>query len=93
MPLAFLGMPSGAEWLIVLALGLLLFGSRLPEVGRSLGRSIVEFKKGIKGVEEEIESASSQPSTPRASEPARPAIASGDQRRVSVNDRVEEQIS
>ena len=56
--LAF-GMPGGTEWIILLVLGLLIFGRRLPEVGRSLGRGIVEFKKGIKGVEDDIEDASS----------------------------------
>lgn len=56
--LAF-GLPGNWEWIILLLLGLLLFGRRLPEVGRSLGRSIVEFKKGIKGIEDEINSASS----------------------------------
>ena len=49
------GMPMGAEWIVIAALGLLLFGKRLPEVGRSLGRGIVEFKKGIKGVEDDVE--------------------------------------
>lgn len=53
-PLA-LGMPGGAEWIIIAAIGLLIFGKRLPEVGRSLGKGIVEFKKGLKGVEEEVE--------------------------------------
>jgi sec-independent protein translocase protein TatA len=62
-PLA-LGMPQGFEWLIIAAVGLLIFGKRLPEVGRSLGRGIVEFKKGLKGVEEEVEQASSQPAKP-----------------------------
>jgi len=52
------GMPGGWEWLIIAGIGLLLFGRRLPEVGRSLGRGIVEFKKGIKGIEDEIEDAS-----------------------------------
>jgi len=33
---------------------LLLFGKRLPEVGRSLGKGIVEFKKGLAGIEEEV---------------------------------------
>jgi sec-independent protein translocase protein TatA len=56
-PLA-IGMPSGFEWLIVAGVGLLLFGKRLPEVGRSLGKGIVEFKKGLKGVEDEVETAS-----------------------------------
>ena len=39
-------------------LGLLIFGKRLPEVGKSLGQGIVEFKKGLSGVENEIEKAS-----------------------------------
>ncbi len=51
--LAF-GMPQGAEWLVIAALGLLFFGKRLPEVGRSLGHGIVEFKKGLKGVQDEV---------------------------------------
>jgi len=59
--LAFLSLPAGGEWIIIALLGLLLFGKRLPEVGKSLGRSIVEFKKGLKGVEEEIDRASDQP--------------------------------
>jgi sec-independent protein translocase protein TatA len=41
---------------VVLVIALLLFGKRLPEVGRSLGRGIMEFKKGIKGVEDDIQS-------------------------------------
>ena len=49
-----LGMPGGAEWIVIAAIGLLIFGKRLPEVGRSLGKGIVEFKKGLKGVEEEV---------------------------------------
>ena len=59
--LAALGLPGGAEWILILAFGLLIFGKRLPEVGRSLGKGIVEFKKGLKGVEDEVEEASSQP--------------------------------
>ena len=49
-----LGFPMGAEWIVIAALGLLIFGKRLPEVGKSLGQGIVQFKKGLKGVEEEI---------------------------------------
>lgn len=58
--LALFSMPGGWEWIIILVIGLLLFGKRLPEVGRSLGKGIVEFKKGIKGIEEEIETESTQ---------------------------------
>ena len=59
--LAF-GLPGGYEWIVLLVLGLLIFGRRLPEVGRSLGRGIVEFKRGIKGIDDEIEDESSKSS-------------------------------
>jgi len=55
-PLAFYT-PGIWEIIIILIVALLLFGRRLPEVGRSLGRGIVEFKKGLKGVEDEIDKA------------------------------------
>jgi len=41
------------ELLIIGAIVLLLFGKRLPSVMRSLGTSIVEFKKGVKGAEKD----------------------------------------
>jgi len=50
-------MPGPWEIVIILVVALLLFGRRLPEVGRSLGRGIVEFKKGLRGVEDEINQA------------------------------------
>src|SRR5437773_8702326 len=59
-PLA-IGMPSGFEWLIIMGFGLLSFGKRLPEVGRSLGKGIVEFKKGLKGVQDDIRQVDDQP--------------------------------
>ncbi len=49
------GAPGIPELLIVCVIVLLLFGKRLPGVMRSLGKTIVEFKKGVKGVEDEIE--------------------------------------
>jgi sec-independent protein translocase protein TatA len=60
-PLGFIGMPGSTEMIIVLIIAVLLFGKRLPEVGRSLGRGIIEFKKGIRGIEDEIESATREP--------------------------------
>ncbi len=49
------GFGGGLEWLIVAGIVLLLFGKRVPGVMRSLGKSIVEFKKGVKGIEDDIE--------------------------------------
>ena len=46
---------GGWELLIVAGIMLLLFGKRLPGVMHSLGKSIVEFKKGVKGIEDDIE--------------------------------------
>ncbi len=45
------------EFMIIAMVGLLLFGNRLPSVMRSLGKSVTEFKKGVSGVEDEIEQA------------------------------------
>jgi sec-independent protein translocase protein TatA len=42
------------ELMVVFGIAVLLFGKRLPEVGRTLGKGIVEFKKGIRGIEEEF---------------------------------------
>ena len=40
------GFPGWIEITIILVIILLLFGKRLPGVMNSLGRSLVEFKKG-----------------------------------------------
>jgi sec-independent protein translocase protein TatA len=53
--LAFFNLPGGMEWVIILIFGLLLFGRRMPDVARSLGKSIVEFKKGIREVRDDME--------------------------------------
>ncbi len=45
MLLAFLTSPI--EIMIVLVVALLLFGKRLPDLMRSMGKSVTEFKKGV----------------------------------------------
>ena len=41
-----MGMPGMSEILVILVVGLLLFGSKkLPEIGSSVGRAIKNFKK------------------------------------------------
>jgi sec-independent protein translocase protein TatA len=52
------GLMQPGHLLILAVIGILVFGKRLPEVGRSLGKGIVEFKKGLKGVEDEIDGGS-----------------------------------
>ena len=43
------------ELIIVMGIAVLLFGKRLPEVGRSLGKGIIEFKKGLSGVGDDFD--------------------------------------
>src|SRR5437588_767766 len=62
----FLGLESPIHWIILAVIGILLFGKRLPEVGRSLGKGIVEFKKGLKGLEDEVDTGSSAAPAPQA---------------------------
>ncbi|MBI3271375.1 MAG: twin-arginine translocase TatA/TatE family subunit [Planctomycetes bacterium] len=42
------------EMLVIFVVALLLFGKRLPEVGRSLGKAFGEFKRGLRGIEDEL---------------------------------------
>lgn len=43
------------EMVVILIIALLLFGpKRLPEMGKSLGKAIHEFKKSTQGVEEQV---------------------------------------
>ena len=44
-----IGMPQGAEWIIILVIALVVFGGykKLPEVGSSMAASIRNFKKGM----------------------------------------------
>lgn len=50
--IAFMGLGT-VELMIVAGVILLLFGSRLPKVMRSLGEGIVEFKRGVQGIEDD----------------------------------------
>ena len=49
---AFMGV-GPTELLILAVILLLLFGNRLPSVMRNLGRGVIEFKKGVQGIDDE----------------------------------------
>jgi len=59
--LGLLGLPHGTEWIALVVIGLLLFGKKLPGLARSVGASVVEFKKGIKGVKDDAEEQANAP--------------------------------
>jgi sec-independent protein translocase protein TatA len=67
-PVLALSWPGGWEWILIAIVALVLFGKRLPDVARSFGKSIVEFKKGIRDVQDEVEHSSTH-SSASGSEP------------------------
>ncbi len=48
--------PHALEIGLVLVLGVLLFGNRLPGIARFLGRNMTEFRKGVAEIKEEVRS-------------------------------------
>jgi sec-independent protein translocase protein TatA len=52
------------ELLVVGGVVLLLFGNRLPGLMRSVGRSVVEFKKGVNEIENSSEDVDEDTKTP-----------------------------
>lgn len=65
---AFFGLGT-QEIMLLLVLGVLLFGRNLPSLGRSLGKTVTEFKKGVKGLEDDMEPTAARTIEP---EPVRP---------------------
>lgn len=57
--LGLIGDIGWSELLIIGIIGVIVFGKRLPEVGKNVGKSIVEFKKGLSGMEDQIDDAAS----------------------------------
>ena len=52
---------GGMEVVVLLALGLLLFGKRLPEMGRHVGKAITTFREGLAGIEHDISDSVARP--------------------------------
>ena len=52
MILPMIGMPEGWEWLVLLAIFILVFGAtKLPEVARGTGQALRIFKSELRGLE------------------------------------------
>ena len=54
---ALFGPIGWPEILVLVLLGVLIFGRRLPDLGKSIGKGIVEFKKGLTGIEDDMNKA------------------------------------
>ncbi|MBI3831336.1 MAG: twin-arginine translocase TatA/TatE family subunit [Planctomycetes bacterium] len=71
LTLGFLENIGMTELIVILVIVLLLFGHRLPGLGRNLGKSVGEFKQGLKEGHEESTTGAA-PAAPPAT-PATPA--------------------
>jgi sec-independent protein translocase protein TatA len=61
LPMAFIQNMGWGEWLVILAVALLLFGSKkLPELARSVGKSVNEFKRGLADVQNNVHKAAGE---------------------------------
>ena len=67
-------MPGFECWIVIALVGLLFFGKRLPEVGKSVAGAIVNFKKGLKDAQEEIERPGDTPRAALRRKPRRPPV-------------------
>jgi sec-independent protein translocase protein TatA len=63
---------SPMHLLVIGVVAILFFGRRLPEVMRNLGKGVMEFKKGIKGLEDDMEPSNQQPRYDQPAEQPRP---------------------
>jgi sec-independent protein translocase protein TatA len=74
-----IGMPAGAEWLVILAIVVLVFGaSKLPELARGTGQALRIFKTETKGLrdDEDDKPAPAAPTElpPTSTTPAEPIV-------------------
>ncbi len=53
MPVAFIS-PSMGEMVILGIIGVLVFGKDLPAVGRTLGRSVMQLRRSLQGLQDEF---------------------------------------
>ncbi|MER6937884.1 twin-arginine translocase TatA/TatE family subunit [Nocardioides sp. NBC_00850] len=82
-----IGMPQGAEWLIILAIVILVFGAaKLPELARGTGQALRIFKTETKGLRDEDEKEKGD----KAEKPAE--LTASEQERIAELERREAEI-
>lgn len=66
---SLIGMPQGAEWLIILAIVILVFGAaKLPDLARGTGQALRIFKAETKGLKDDDKDAAPSPELNPANE-------------------------
>ncbi|MFN7803745.1 MAG: twin-arginine translocase TatA/TatE family subunit [Planctomycetaceae bacterium] len=73
---------ESTEMIILFVVALLLFGKRLPEVARTVGKGVADFKKGLAGIDDHLRTSVHAPyqsashssgTSPAGPPPSRPA--------------------
>ena len=64
--------PGPFEMALIAGVALLLFGKRLPEIARSMGKGVVEFKRGLKDVDDEVKHLENETKAPPPPPPPAP---------------------
>jgi sec-independent protein translocase protein TatA len=69
---------ESTEMIILFVVALLLFGKRLPEVAKTVGKGVADFKKGLAGIDDHLRTSvhapyQSSPTSSSAPPPSRPA--------------------
>lgn len=49
-----ISMPGGWEWIIIGIIIFIIFGKKLPNTMKTVGKTFANFRQGLKGVEEEV---------------------------------------
>ncbi|WP_082624349.1 Sec-independent protein translocase subunit TatA [Nocardioides sp. Soil805] len=81
------GMPQGAEWLVILAIVVLVFGAaKLPELARGTGQALRIFKTETKGLRDDEKDQPAPPATTAELPPTHTDVTHTDGTRTGIND-------